>query len=777
MKIKYLSAFAIGATCLILPDLAGAQNLATGSQKKKTYEDSKSRLKVSRPRAALEDLGYVIGDGIILSPTISTEVGHDTNPDSLYSEPSSAYGMIDGSMVLGFVKPNQALTFALKSKFMELEGLATSERWDAGVTIDAFKRFANGIEISGGALHLHDAISFTENESTAGYVQAEYKNNFLESYGRAITHQVRYLSQEAIPSTIAVNLRPYYFNKEFNLQRTETTAGLLLYRNRMFAPYVEGGHASIDYTDQSIAALNRDARDYWGVAGIRFTLAPQLRADVGYRYNKRITDDLTISSHEADYVDARITWAPVNNFSAIYEVDRKIGEAMSAQSRLAEVTTHGISLQYKPSARLLYSIRAQQRRSVDQGAQASFRERIYQSETSFDLNNKSQLYLSTLWSQMKEEESLASYDRFKVAVGLRVKYNDAKSGPWASLVDELRALPIDNKILDTTISYNHMFLPTMRMMVITDPFLDNVWSHVTDHNGHVHGPRLDLAISEMTAPNVFGDTHLHLGLKGFYGRYRSTYSSDCNFTSTFDCLYINIRDVNLADDNNTGPFGRLLARTKKTVQHWGIAVESPLKREMTTGSMKDARKVIVPTPWRFGLSVKAIEQDTDLYAIDTSVPDPIDYDEELDTYYYGIYASFHKDYRLQEDLKLALTAEGGVYFADTNYDGYYVAYYPTGGMNYTIDRGTAAANKQKETFIGSLKFDLEKNLNWGKISLNGQAEYYSYVPRLKYNDDDLAGGGNLDINGTQRGTIITEGHAVSLSLGGRVSVPIEKIVQ
>ncbi len=777
MKNIYLSAFAIGASCFLLADGALAQSLATGTQKKKTYEDSKSRLKVSRPRAALEDLGYVLGDGIILSPTITTEAGHDTNHDSLYSDRSSAYGMIDGSMVLGFVKPDQAITFALKSKFMELENLATSERWDAGVTIDAFKRFANGVEISGGALHLHDAISFTENESTAGYVQVEYKNDFLESYGRSITHQVRYLSQEAIPNSIAVNLRPYYLNKEFNIQRTEQSAGVLLYRNRMFAPYVEGGYASIDYIDQSIAAMNRDARDYWGVAGIRFTLAPQLRADVGYRYNKRITDDNTVMSHDADYVDARITWAPVDNFRAAFEVDRKIGEAMSAQSRLSEVTTHGISLQYKPSARLLYSIRAQQKRSVDQGARASFRERVYQSETTYDLNNKSQLYLSTLWSQMKEEESLASYDRFKVAVGLRVKYNDAKSGPWASLVDELRALPIDNKIIDTTFSYNYMILPTMRMMVITDPFLDNVWSHVTDHNGHVHGPRLNLALSEMAAPNLFGDTHLRLGLKGFFGRYKSRYSSDCNFTNTYDCLYINIRDVNLADDNNTGPFGRLLATTKKIVHHWGIAIESPLKREMTTGSMKDARKVVVPTPWRFGLSIKAIEQDTKLHAIDTSVPDPIDYEEDLDTYYYGIYASYHKDYRLKEDLKLALTAEGGVYFADTNYDGYYVAYYPTGGMNYVVDRGNATGNKQKETFIGSLKFDLEKSLDWGKVSFNGQAEYYSYVPRMKYNDDDLAGGGNLDINGTQAGTIITEGHAVSFSLGGRVSVPLEKLAQ
>ncbi|MGH1353118.1 MAG: hypothetical protein ACRBBN_20260, partial [Methyloligellaceae bacterium] len=96
---------------------------------------------------------------------------------------------------------------------------------------------------------------------------------------------------------------------------------------------------------------------------------------------------------------------------------------------------------------------------------------------------------------------------------------------------------------------------------------------------------------------------------------------------------------------------------------------------------------------------------------------------------------------------------------------------------YALDRGRAEDSYQQEAFIGSLKMDLTKDLGWGNFSLSGQAEYYSYAPKMQYNDDDKAGGGILDINGKDIGTSIGDGYAFSFSLGGRVNIPLNNIIQ
>ncbi len=774
-----ISAIAIGMSTAMLANAASAQTVLSNKQRGKTYEESRSRLKVNRPNSgSLDDLGYVVSDGIIISPTVRAETGYDSNVDNLFSEPSSAYGIIDGSVVLGFVKPNQATTIALKGKRVQFEGLDRNERWDAGISLDTYKKLASGLEISAGALHLHDAVSYTTNESTAAYYKLQYQNHFLETYASGVTNQIRYLSQQDIPSSVSATDRPFYFNSEYNHHRSEQTAGLLIHRNSMFSPYVEGGFASINYIDQKIAAtVNRDAREYWGIAGVRINLIPQVRADIGYRYSRRDLDDTTVRRYDTDYLDARISWAPTNNFRASFEVDHKLGEASAAQSRLTEVTTHSILMQYKATPRTQLTVRAYQKRSTDIGDITSFRERGYQSETTYDINNKTQFYFNSLWSQVKEEASQTGFEHVKIGLGIRVKYNGADSQPWNSVWDEIKALPLERKLITTEIAYNHMVLPSMDMFAITDPFLTRTSAHGENHDGHVDGYKISVNLGEMAAPGQYDASTQKLVLKGFYGHYSTKDTTSCNYTLAFDCVFINITDANIGDDNNTGAFGRLLSTTKRAVDHWGISVEAPILRALTTGSINGGNSPKIKSPWKFGLAVKGIEEKTDLFAIDTSVPDPVDYDETLSTHYWGVFASYQKRHQLRQDIHLDLTAEGGLYYADTDYKGIYLAYYPVGGSVYALDRGRAEDSYQQEAFIGSLSMDLVKDMGWGNFSLTGQAEYYSYAPKMQYNDDDKAGGGVLDIKGKDKGTSIGDGYAFSFSVGGRVNIPLNNIIQ
>lgn len=74
-----------------------------------------------------------------------------------------------------------------------------------------------------------------------------------------------------------------------------------------------------------------------------------------------------------------------------------------------------------------------------------------------------------------------------------------------------------------------------------------------------------------------------------------------------------------------------------------------------------------------------------------------------------------------------------------------------------------------------MQLDLTKKINWGSIGVFGHAEYYSYAPRVSYNDTDLAGGGAFDIIGPQNGTALVDDDAFSFTVGGRLSIPLSNL--
>lgn len=664
-------------------DVLYAQQPLSNNLRDKTYQSGKDRLQVDKPEYnALEQLGYPIGEGIVITPSLNAISGYDSNIDNLFAEQESAYSVLDASMVLGFVRPNAATTLALKGSIGEYAEVDRSERWDAGVTLDSYYALESGIELSGGAYYLRDSLSFTENQSFAGYGQAEYKNQNIEAYIRSIGYQVEYLSQPAISFLLSAPLSTLSLNSEFNLRRADQTAGILVGRNRMLGAYVEGGYSVIDYINQKASnTVDRDADEYWGTVGSRITIGSKLRADIGYRFNYRNLDDTVIKDYDTSFLDAKLTWLPVSNFKAVVEVDRKLGNPSTALSRVANSTTFGITLAYKPTANFTYALKAYQKRDKQIGDNISYLERWLQSETTYDLNNKSQLYLKSTIGHVKDEVSQASYDRYGVGFGYRKQFNATKSTPWGSLLSDLKDLPIENKLVSVRPGYSHLILPEMRMTTVTDPFLTESIQHIKDHEGEMRGYKLHFDVGDVSGENEYGIEQTDFALKGFYGNYDITDYSECGFTINFDCVFINIVDVNPADDNNTGPFGALVTRTKRNVHHWGIAAEAPLWDNEVELNLKGGPPVTKPSYIKFGVALKAIQQRTNLFAIDVSVPDPVDYDEDLDTFYYGAYLGYQREFLLRHNLSLKLNAEAGLYYADTDYQGQYLAYLPVGGMN------------------------------------------------------------------------------------------------
>jgi hypothetical protein len=540
----------------------------------------------------------------------------------------------------------------------------------------------------------------------------------------------------------------------------------------MVGIFVRGAYANVNYTDQTDEAMiDRDADDYWGVAGLRITFSPWLRADVGLRGNRRDLEDPTIASVTTTGFDGALTWAPTAWFQLKLTAERYLGEPSAALSRVADTHEYAAQLQYMPIARATLSMRAAYREYDEIGSGLTFEEHTIVSDLSYDLTQGVQLYLAALYERTAIEQTEAEYERFRIGAGTRVRFN-------AHTFDPINAFGFDGLErqgqIEVGVGYSAFFLPEFRFTKRTDSFVTQTVGEITDHDGDVDGIKIDLMHRDF-ASYVFPDgTPAKFSLKGFYGHYRSTDRSSCAVDLApggLDCLYFNIVDPG-AGDSNTGPFGNFSTRTERSLHYWGTAIEGRFDEDAVS-YFRDPFSIVDLSAIRFGLGFRALQQKTELFAVDTTVPDPVDYDEDLDTYYYGAYVGYDRRFDFGRGLSFGFAAQGGLYYADTDYEANYRAFIPVGVNTFVTDWGRLNLQRSDVAFIGSATLDLTQQFSWGSVGLFGEIEYLSRTPRMRYRDQELDGGFPFDIIGPNAVTSIDMGSAWNYTIGSRVTVPFD----
>jgi hypothetical protein len=763
--------------------LAVAQ-VRTDRLQQRTFTETQERIRPNKPSAeGLGALGYVVGDGIVIAPTFQAEGGYDSNPDRLFNGKSTGYGLVDGGVTLGFVNPQGATSFNVRGSFVEYENLDRNDRFDAGVSIDTYRPLGDGREWSGGAFYLHDEVSTTENKTAGAYSEFAFKGETFEGFVTSRYFRVDYFKDAVVPPGVPGFLSPFLLNSAFNVQRFEEQAGVLFGRNHAIGLFLRGGVAEVDYFDQpDQSAIDRDGTDMWGIGGVRLTFSPYFRADLGVRFNRRDLDDKVVSSFSSTGFDGAITWAPSDRFQLRLEADRYIGEPATALARLADVKYYSLVMQWRPIERATLSLRASTKKSEEIGDNVTFDEDKIEGEYAYDLTQGIQVYISALYERTVLEQTDDDYDRFRIGVGSRIRFNDRYLDPItsAAIAGSVKDAPMASeeygrlRNLSIGVGYSYFDLPSMRMMKRTDGFLTRVLGDVEEHDGDLDGVKIDARLSDFARHRFSDGRTASFDLKGFYGYYEASQNAICDGTGPFgpDCVYLNIKDVHPNGDNNTGPFGLFHTRTKREAHYWGAAVEMNFSHETRSGSLKDEVVVTEPSNWRVGLGVRGLHQKTKLHGEDVNVPDPVKYDEALNTYYYGGFIGYGRTIPLGGGFSLGVSAEGGLYYGDTDYKGRYVAYIPIGPNTYVTDEGRLRLDHNDLAFIGSSKLELNRAFNWGTAGIYGEIEYLSYAPRVYYNDYDRVAGPPFDIVGPVGRTKILSDDAWNATVGARISVPI-----
>ncbi len=787
----------VGATCgaalisitlsgLYLAESVSAQQTLNTQQRKDVFSKTKSRIKVNRLKTGdLDTLGYKLMDGVLVVPEFRVEAGYDSNHDELFAEDSSNYGLIDGSLLFGYIKEDQAVTLTFKGAYDHFAGLPREDRWDAGVSLDSYYRFNNNWEYSGGLFYFRDEISLSENETYSSYSQFDYTTNNLEAYVRAESYILKYTGDTANIDSISVAQQPFFKDKAFNMRRHEAAAGAVYRPNALVGVYSNAGIGFSNFTDQpNETVIDKDSDEFWVSGGLRLNLSPHLRAELGWRYNDRDIDDNIISGYDSNGFDAKVIWVPNGLLAVTYEVDNFLAESAAAFSVVADVERHSLNIALRPTSRSTIDLYGAREVRKEIGTGFKYDEEKVAATYSYDVTATSQFYVTALYEHTEENLTLSDYERFKVGVGYRMKFV-RNPGEVEENVNLRRAILPGVQIIDTRVGYSKLYLPETNMVTVLNPAFTQSLYHVENHDGEVDGLRFDVRIpafaGNVTTPELdrvqLGNRLLTFNFGGYYGTYSDKQYSGCASTVAIQCAFFNVIDPQPLNENNTAPNGVFAIRTAKEVDIWGVSMETQFNGWMDKGGMKDEPQQRLHRPFRLGLALKAIQQDTRLFAYDTDVPDPVDYNEDLDTYYYGVYLGLDHTFNLGRGFNLGINAEGGLYYADTQYKGRYLAYVDDGNGigNYVLDQGQLSLSEHDFSFIGSVRVELSKQIGHGIFGLYAEGEYYSFAPEMRYNDNDVSTAGIFsvfDITGPNNGTSVDDGDAYSYTIGGRFTLPL-----
>ena len=260
-------------------------------------------------------------------------------------------------------------------------------------------------------------------------------------------------------------------------------------------------------------------------------------------------------------------------------------------------------------------------------------------------------------------------------------------------------------------------------------------------------------------------------INGFWAHIEDDDTTACTRVAGANCV-INALVPNPAmpDFINPGAPGESFITTAtRDVDQTGLSIE--YSKMLTPGIMgvtraPSARYLTVGLDWR------GIDQGLNQVTRSTFFPTVnVQYREELDTNYHGIYAAygggitpfFFKKLWERMGLQSSFRLRAGVYKARSEYTGQLDSSLLPMAVN-----SQATDSHDEVAFIGGLTLETRKQIGRrAALSLKSEYEYYSYVPKMNYNDTI-----NGFLSGPNVGTTIGDDDAYGIRTSLRLSVKL-----
>jgi hypothetical protein len=231
--------------------------------------------------------------------------GYDSNIDLNKDKGAGAgFGMVDLGIASVVSTENGETTAIARGSFARHDIEFRPDRWDGGFLVDHYMKMSGGWKVHAGGFLERNEIEIDRPMYAGAYMQFARNAATQDAFVRLRSMQTQY------GNPISTPLSPGFLSDvdaSFTNTRSEASVGMLLQKDRALAPFFELAAARIDFTNQiDKAVLNRNATEFYGIAGVRITLNPKLHIDLGGRFNNRDLEDSRLASHTGAFFDGKV---------------------------------------------------------------------------------------------------------------------------------------------------------------------------------------------------------------------------------------------------------------------------------------------------------------------------------------------------------------------------------------------------------------------------------------------------------------------------------------
>jgi hypothetical protein len=372
--------------------------------------------------------GRITGQKIEFKPYVETEGGYDSNPDNLFDKDSSSFVKLESGLKLSSETKDQYYGLALKGRFIDYidfdEGLRN--RTDYKAALDTSFNLSKSETLKLGSYYLRDLISLAQANIVQSYADYTYQASDYRVRLQGKSHIENNIDDDVQGATQSFVDFSNTRASAFDYARSDAQINILAFTKSVVQPFVILDAGIINYYNQGAenlaGGIDRDANEQFAVAGTRLQFDKNFRIDLGYRFNHRDLDDSVVRRFNSNFVDVNVFWQPMQSVKITGIIERYLQEPNTSLGRAEDVRSFGVTLDWDIAPQWRFAGTGTYTLENALGDNIEYQKFVTTAALTYDANANTEVFLSALGKWVDEQVSNDSYDRYKLGLGLRLKY-------------------------------------------------------------------------------------------------------------------------------------------------------------------------------------------------------------------------------------------------------------------------------------------------------------------------------------------------------------------
>jgi hypothetical protein len=390
------------------------------------------------------------GTVFTFSPHAETGGGYDSNLDGLRIATGSTFETIEAGVALKAALPDQVYTLRASQREFNYDDLVLSRRWEFNADVDAAYKISPSQSLDLGTgfrrdyLHLSPADiyrSLADYTHTSDLFRLRVKAKSLVEVSRSTT--VTDFDGDDDGSGYGDEDAAYEFNtggeygdaednhhdqgipgdKTYNYARSEGHIALSSNTNAIIRPFIIANYADLKYFDQlSNPLIDRNAREIFGITGVRIEFDKTFRIDIGARANRREFDDRRVADATNADLDLNVRWQPSSGVTLTGTIEHYFKEPAALRAVADDVRSFGLTLEWRPNAVFRIKADAYLDQVTPVGDNLYYEKIGGQFHAIYEPSKNVEIFASALGRTVTEEINNRTYDRYRIGGGVRIKY-------------------------------------------------------------------------------------------------------------------------------------------------------------------------------------------------------------------------------------------------------------------------------------------------------------------------------------------------------------------